>query len=163
MDFYVKKDIRKCVRLCTVFFFTGFLLFFIAQSGLLGFVWAFQIAGVSTLTAGIYLTVRYILTDYAVSVCDRTEYDLDLVVSEIRNKRKIVVCRISAAGIYEVRKVDRGEKKEKNALKNSFDYRNEFLPDRYIDILAEESGEKIRLKLPYSEDLYGFLIKIGEK
>ena len=113
---------------------------FIAQSGLLGFVWAFQIAGVSTLTAGIYLTVRYILTDYAVSVCDRTEYDLDLVVSEIRNKRKIVVCRISAAGIYEVRKVDRGEKR-KNALKNSFDYRNEFLPDRYIDILAEESGE----------------------
>jgi len=163
MDFYMKKDIRKCGRFCIMFFFTGFLLFFIAQSGVFGYRWAFQLAGISSFTAGIYLTVRYLLKDYLVSVTGRTEYDLDLVVTEIQKNRKFAVCRIRVADISNVKIVGRGEKRRETAPKYTFDYRSEFLPDKYILIRAEDSGENILLKISYNKELYDFLIKIREK
>lgn len=132
----------------------------------LPFQWIPQLLGLILLTAGIFLTTRYLTKLFIYRIVGEGE-SLDLTVTEASSngKRQVIVCRVGLAGIRRLVILDASkpemEKKERALLKKSkvkqFDYRPDLCPAKSILLIVEEGGEELCLFLAYEERLASYL------
>ena len=132
----------------------------------LPFRWVVQLLALVLLTAGIFLTTRYLTKIFLYRIVGEGDA-LDLTVTEASSngKRQITVCRVGLSGIRRLVILDATkpeiERKERALLKKShtkqYDYRADFCPAKSILLIVEEGGEELCLFLSYEERLAFYL------
>ena len=130
----------------------------------LPFRWVVQLIALFLLTAGIFITTRYLTKLFIYRIVSNGER-LDLTVTEAASngKRQITTCRVGLSGIRRVCILDSAEadKREREALKREklkqFDYRPDLRPAKSILVIVEEGGEELALFLAYEEKLASWL------
>lgn len=145
------------------------LLFFLGSAALIvttmlvptvPFRWIFQLVAVLLLTAGVFLTTRYVTKLFIYRIQDG---DLTVTEANSNGKRQITVCRVGLSGILSVTEQDTaGAAKEQiQALKKKrvklFDYTVDLEPARSIFVIVSEGGEELALRLSYDEALLALL------
>ena len=124
--------------------------------------WVFQLIAIFLLTAGIFLTTRYITKLFIYRVTEKR--DLTVTEAASNGKRPITVARVGLDGIRERIYVDspaaadaeiKRLKKEKIKL---YDYTVDYQPAESIFLVVVEGGERLALRLSYDKNLYDLLI-----
>ena len=141
------------------------LLFFLGSAALLAttmlvptvpFRWVFQLLAIFLLTAGVFLTTRYLTKLFFYRIQNG---DLTVTEANTNGKRQITVCRVGLSGILSVTECHSAtEAKEQiKALKKRrvkyFDYTVDLQPAESLLVLVEEGGEELALRLSYDEQL----------
>ena len=130
----------------------------------LPFRWVVQLIALFLLTAGIFITTRYLTKLFIYRIVSNGE-SLDLTVTEAASngKRQITTCRVGLSGVRRVCILDSAEvgKQEREALKKErikqFDYRPDLSPAKSILLVVEEGGEELALFLAYEEKFASWL------
>ena len=93
----------------------------------------FQTLGLILLTAGIYITVTYMLREYLYRLDSDAEnkYAFEFTVTVIQGRRQTVACRISSSEIKSVEKYSRKKLAGKKKVK-LYNYCVDICPDAYI-------------------------------
>ncbi len=99
MSFIPKKN-GKASKLAILFIATGIALFIF--SGILPYIWFFQLAAVALTVAGIQFLVRFVLSDFKYVIDDLDDGTSDFIVYKIQGKNKIKVCHISLFSAEEI-------------------------------------------------------------
>lgn len=131
------------------------------------FKWILQLFGVAALAAVIFIIARYASKDIVYRIVEDGG-ELDLTVSEVTNggKSVITVCRISLSGIEESvllrGKNDETERAElmrraRSEGRRIFNYCPDIKSEPLCFIFAEESGERLLIKISPDEKLMRFL------
>ena len=130
------------------------------------FRWGIQLIALCLLTAGIFMTTRYLTRLYIYRIVGEGDA-LDLTVTEAASngKRQITVCRVALSRIHRLAVFDAAtpdvEKKERGLLKGrhikQYDYRPDLRPEKSIFLIVEEGGEELGLFLSYDEELFSQL------
>ena len=141
------------------------LLFFLGSAALIlvtmlvpgvPFRWVFQLLAILLLTAGVFLTTRYV-TKLFIYRIDRG--DLTVTEANTNGKRQITVCRVALSGISSVTVSESvSEAKEQiRALKKQhiklFDYTADLQPTISVLVTVCEGGEELALRLSYDRAL----------
>ena len=130
----------------------------------LPFRWVIQLLALALLTAGIFMTTRYLTKIFLYRIVGEGD-DLDLTVTEAASngKRQVTVCRVGLRGIRRavILSSREEEKKERAVLTKNrtkqFDYRPDLHPAKSILVIVEEGGEELCLLLAYEERLASYL------
>ncbi len=136
----------------------------------LPFRWVVQLIALCLMTAGIFMTTRYLTKMFIYRIVSDGE-GLDLTVTEASSngKRQITVCRVGLSGIRRqvILSSAEEEKKERVLLKNGnvkrFDYRPDLCPQKSLLVIVEEGGEELALFLAYEEKLTSWLVPTEEE
>ena len=161
------KSNQKARTAVIVLFFGAFALMLIPTViPTLPFRWVVQLLALFLLTAGIFLTTRYLTKLFIYRIVGEGA-SLDLTVTEASSngKRQVTVCRVGLSGIRRLTVLDVSEpeleKKERELLKKShtkqYDYRPDLCPAKSILLIVEEGGEELCLFLAYDERLASYL------
>ena len=160
-EFTPKKNANKLAAITGILIIGAVLLLCITVIlGELAYRWILQLAGIIMLTAGVFITSRYVMKSYVYSIIE-VDGGNDLTVTEIQCRHTITVCRISISGIEQIYVVDKkdreayGEvkKKAKAGARKRFNYCADFLEQKYICILCTECGESLAIELSWDESL----------
>ncbi len=163
------KSNQKARNTVIVLFFGALALMLIPMAfPALPFRWAVQLLSLVLLTAGIFLTTRYLTKLFIYRIVGEGE-SLDLTVTEANSngKRQITICRVGLSGIRRMVILDASkpeiEKEERALLKKShikqYDYRPDLCPAKSLLLIVEEGGEELCLFLSYDETLASFFTK----
>lgn len=161
------KSNQKARNTVIVLFFGALALMLIPTAfPTLPFRWVIQLLALVLLTAGIFMTTRYLTKMFFYRIVGEGE-ELDLTVTEAsaNGKRQVTVCRVGLSGIRRLVILDvtkpEIEKEERALLKKShtkqFDYRADLCPAKSILLIVEEGGEELCLFLSYEERLASYL------
>ena len=131
----------------------------------LPFRWVIQLIALCLLTAGIFITTRYLTKLFIYRIVQNGE-SLDLTVTEAASngKRQITTCRVGLSGICRTVILDSPEvvRREREKLKKErikqFDYRPDLCPAKSILLIVEEGGEELALYLAYEERFASWLL-----
>lgn len=122
-----------------------------------------QLIALIMLSFSVLMLTRYTLASYSYAVIQNADGECDLVVTELKRKSGITVCRIGLRGIEDVTLAKRADKaltaklKERSKGRKSYNYSIDLAPAEYIHILTEECGESLTIKLSYDERLFAIL------
>ena len=126
--------------------------------------WIVQLISLCLLTAGIFITTRYLTKLFIYRIVGEGQgFDLTVTEAASNGKRQITVCRVGLSGIHRVCILDsaEAEKAERVALKKEsvkqFDYRPDLHPEKSLLVIVEEGGEELALYLAYEERLASWL------
>lgn len=164
-EWIAQKTNKTARNLVIVLLVGAFALMLIpAAIPTLPFRWVVQLIALCLMTAGIFITTRYLTKMFFYRIVSDGEA-LDLTVSEASSngKRQITVCRVGVAGIHRqvILASLEEEKAERSALKKErvkiFDYRPDLRPEKSLLVLVEEGGEELALFLAYEETLASYL------
>lgn len=124
-------------------------------------VWVFHLIAVFLLTAGIFLTTRYMTKMFIYRITE----DGDLTVTEAaaNGKRPCTVCRIRLSHIQErllPQSFSESETLRKQCKKKKikiYDYTVDYHPAESIFLIVREGGETLGIRLSYQETLAALL------
>ena len=126
--------------------------------------WVVQLIALCLMTAGIFITTRYLTKLFIYRIVSAGDgWDLTVTEAASNGKRQITVCRVGLSGIRRLWILDsqEAEKKERESLKKDrikqFDYRPDLRPEKSMLVLVEEGGEELALYLAYEEKLASWL------
>ena len=120
-------------------FIAAFLLFGFSNTAGLSFPVLYQLTGIGLLVVGIYFLTRYALKKYRFEIVESNitnaagEPILDLVITEIKGTRHVVVARVALREIATVEVID--TKKDKAAAKEKrrlIIHKNEQGNEKYV-------------------------------
>ena len=142
------------------------LMFFTVLFPTLPFRWVVQLIALVLLTAGIFMTTRYLtkLFIYRI-ISDGASFDLTVTEAAVNGKRQVTVCRVGLGGIQERCLLEQSNaeetKKRFDTLKKEqiklYDYCVDYRPVKSILILAEEGEQSFAIRLSYDEELWSYL------
>ena len=170
-EWIAQKADKTARNLVTVLLVGAFALMLIPTViPTLPFRWVVQLIALCLMTAGIFMTTRYLTKMFIYRiVSDGEELDLTVTEASSNGKRQVTVCRVGLSGIRRqviLTSVDE-EKKERALLKKSqvkqFDYRPDLRPAKSLLVIVEEGGEELALILAYEEKLASWLAPTEEE
>lgn len=141
------------------------LLFFLGSAALIlvtmlvpgvPFRWVFQLLAIILLTAGVFLTTRYVTKLFIYRI---DQGDLTITEANTNGKRQITVCRVAISGILSVTVSESASeaKEQIRALKKQhiklFDYTADLQPATSMFVTVREGGEELALRLSYDRAL----------
>lgn len=142
-----QKSNKKAMYLVCLFLIGGGLLMFLSTKlkGIVGFIWVFQLIGLSLCAASIFIFSRYVSKGYIYAVTD----DGDFTVTETQGRKRITVCRLSVASASRIESFEGSDTDKINALKKQiksekrkvYNYCIDLVPSRVCYILSEEYDE----------------------
>lgn len=165
-EWIAQKSNKTARNLVTVLLVGAFALMIIPTAiQTLPFRWVIQLIALCLMTAGIFMTTRYLTKMFIYRIVDDGN-GLDLTVTEASSngKRQITVCRVGLSGIRQqvILSSAEEEKKERALLKQRqikrFDYRPDLFPAKSLLVIVEEGGEELALFLAYEEQLASWLM-----
>ena len=135
------------------------LLITIIFSGV-AFRWVFQLLSICMFGLSIFLISRYVMRDYVYAVVS-TDNGNDFTVTELQNKKKTTVCRISISNIEKSVVINEGDKTKESEIKalikqgnyKKFNYCADIMNEKCVYVFADECGERVALKLSFGEEL----------
>lgn len=161
-EFTPKKNVNK-LGLITGILIIGAAAILLATVLLSGipYRWIAQLTGIGMLTAGVFITSRYIMKSYVYAVIPSDDGSEDFTVTEIQGRHTITVCRIGMSGVESVHVVNKSDAEKRKELKDKikadkrkkFNYCADFLEQKYICILCEECGERFAINLSWDQSL----------
>ena len=95
----------------------SFVIFGVILYGISNFISygaLFQVVATVLLVAGVFMLVRYVLTDFVYIIDDLEDGNSDVVIIKKQGKKEVKVCHMSlslAAGIYKGRPKDKADAK----------------------------------------------------
>ena len=120
------------------------------------FRWVFQLIAIFLLTAGVFLTTRYITKLFIYRI---ENGDLTVTEANTNGKRQITVCRVGLANITSVTHCQSAEesvgqiKGHKKNRSRFFDYTVDLQPAEFLLVTVTEGGEELTLRLSYDKTL----------
>ena len=159
-EVFPKKKDSTARNLAAILFIVAVIAMYISTLPGLPLRSLVQLLSVGLIAFGLVIMGRYIFSSYSYAVVRTDEGGCDFIVTEIKRRSRITVCRISVSGIESVEVLKKGEGERLAALKKgrkSFDYRVDMMTDRYCCILANECGEAVAIKISYDERLISLL------
>ena len=161
---WVAPKTNNIARTVVAVLLLGALALMLISTVFSDFRWIPQLISLGFLTAGIFLTTRYLTKIFIYRIVGEGEA-LDLTVSEAgsQGKRQTIVCRVGLHGIQRVSILSSAdaEKQERTQLKQNkipqFDYRPDLRPAKSLLVIVEEGGEELALFLAYEERLASYL------
>ena len=164
-EFIPEKNNKRLGAISGLLLLGGSLIMIVTSifEGIAG-KWAFQLVSICMFGIGIFLVSRYIMKNYIYSVV-ATDGGNDLTVTELQNKKKITVCRISVSNIEKAVVIEPSNKSDKAEIKDlikkgnykRFNYCADLFDEKCIYLLADECGERVAIKLSWGKDLEAFL------
>jgi len=160
-EFTPKKNVSRLGLITGILIIGAAVLMLITVLfGSMSYRWVLQLISIGMLTAGIFVTSRFIMKSYVYAVV-QAEDGNDLTVTEIQGRHTITVCRIGMASITEAVVVSKSDSEKHKALNEKiksgkckkFNYCADLLEDKYICLLAEECGEPLAIKLSWDESV----------
>ncbi len=132
--------------------------------------WIFQLLATCMFVVSIFLVSRYLMKNFIYAVVS-TDGGNDFTVTELQNKKKTTVCRISVSNIERAFVIEQGDKVNEDTVKalikegkyKRYNYGADLFDEKHIYILANECGEKVAIKLSWGEELESYLSIDGEK
>ena len=166
-EYIPPKNSQKLSALC-VTLFIGAVTFFGITTALeeMSFRWVFQLIAMFMLTAGVFVTSRYIMKNFIYRAERLSESgSIDFTVTEVQNRHRITVCRISLDNVEDVCVLDgkqavRDQKKKTKAEKRKFyDYSPDPFVQKKLCVRVTECRESLALYLSYDEELEKLLTR----
>ena len=133
------------------------------------FHWIFQLVGMISLVAVIFIITRYIAKSFIYTIWQNDDGSFDLTVCELINgKKRTTVCRIGTDSITEAYLLhieNSDEKMQEKQLsanaraerRKSFDYSHDMMASPICVLLVKECGEELLIKLSVNDELYSYL------
>ena len=112
------------------------------------------------LATAIAMLGRFEFKMYTYAILTDEDGRPDLVVTEVKRRSRIAVCRVSIDGIsdaIEITKENKKQLKEMRKGRKSFNYCIDLAPARSICIVANEGGEELLIQLSHVPDLFTIL------
>lgn len=158
------KRRERLISIVTLFL--GLALFGFSKVNNVPFPVIYQMLGVASLTAFIFLIARYLMRRYVYQVMPRSHagdgFAPDFVVTEYYGRRVSVVCRISLDDIEQIipiTKENRREWREKQTGKLFYDYTADlFSPNRYL-LVVTDGEHRFTARILADETLLNYLKK----
>ena len=119
-----------------------------------------QTVALIVLATAIAMLGRFEFKTYTYTVSTNDDGKLDLVVTELKRRSRITVCRVSIDGISEATEITAENKKQLKEMRKgrkSFNYCIDVAPARSICIIANEGGEELVISLSYIPELFCIL------
>jgi hypothetical protein len=142
-----QKSNRRAMYLVCLFLIGGGLLLFLSTKlkGVIGFIWIFQLIGISFCAASIFIFSRYVSKSYIYAITNEG----DLTVTEVQGKRRITVCRLSIASASRIESCEGSETEKINAIKKHiktekrkvYNYCIDIVPSAVCYVFSEEFEE----------------------
>ncbi len=132
---YAPKPDKKAKNLSLLFIITGFVLMLFASY--IPYRAIFQAFAILIVSAGLFILVRYVLSEFRYIIDDRDDGNSDFIVYKKQGKNDVKVCHIS---LYNVEDIYRyGDKKVKSD--NRYAYNQNMTDEKYV--LLTKEGEKL--------------------
>ena len=112
------------------------------------------------LATAIAMLGRFEFKTYTYTVSTKDDGGFDLVVTELKRRSRITVCRVAIDGISEATEITAENKKQLKEMRKgrkSFNYCIDVAPARSICIIANEGGEELVISLSYIPELFYIL------
>ncbi len=143
----------------------------------------FQLVGICFMVFSIYLASFYLLREYCIEV-ERVEKktgddedagedtkndpkrEYDLIIYEVKGKRRIKVLHMSLAEFTKMRIVDKDNRKtvkDERKKMRYYTYDSEFCAPVRLELLARYDGEDYSIMTGYDEELFDLLESLGIK
>lgn len=158
-----QKNSSRLSTLCITLFIGSAVVFgFTTVLGDMPFRWVFQLIALGMLTAGVFVTSRYIMKSFIYRI-EQGEQGADLTVTEIQNRHRITVCRISVCNVENLRVLDDKDsyREEKKMIKAEhrkyYDYCPDPFPRKKLCLRVTECGESLAVFLSYDKELENIL------
>ena len=150
---YAPKQDKTAKRQSLLLIITGFVLMIF--SSFLPYRVIYQALALITVAGGIFILVRYVLSEFRYIIDDRDDGNADFIVYKKQGKNDVKVCHIS---LYNVEDIYRyGDKKAKSD--NRYAYNQNITDEKYV--LLTHEGEKI-IEIIIEPDKY-FLEQIKKR
>ncbi len=132
--------------------------------------WIFQLLAICMFGVSIFLVSRYVMKNFIYAIVS-TDGGNDFTVTELQNKKKTTVCRISVSNIERTFVIEQGDKVKEDSVKalikegkyKKYNYCADLFDEKCIYILADECGERVAIRLSWSEDLEAYFPVVKEK
>ena len=162
---WIAQKTNKTARNLVIVLLVGAFVLMMIPTAIptLPFRWVVQLIALCLMTAGIFITTRYLTKMFMYRIVnDGDGVDLTVTEASSNGRRQVTVCRVGCSGIRRCKVLSAEEEKaERAALKKErikqFDYRSDLLPAKSLLVVVEEGGEELCLLLAYEETLASWL------
>ena len=169
-EFKPQKNIKRLQLVLGILLLGSIAMLLLTKIFVFPAEWIVQLIGLGMLTVGVFIYARYIKRDFVYASVIDEDGGVDFTVTEVTNKKKIVVCRIARANIQQAFTVEKEDKEKSARVKQlirdgkykSFNYCADLFEEKYICILANECGQPVAIKLSYHPSLESFLKNAGD-
>lgn len=132
---YIPTKDKKAQYFSLLLIISGFAVMLVAS--FLPYRAVFQALSLVIVAGGIFLLVRYVLSDFRYIIDDREDGSADFIVFKKQGRNDIKVCHISLFNVEDIYKF--ADKKVKSD--NRYAYNQNFTDERYV--LLTREGEKL--------------------
>ncbi len=132
---YAPKPDKKAKNLSLLFIITGFILMLLASY--LPYRAVFQALAILIVSAGIFILVRHVLSEFRYIIDDRDDGNADFIVYKKQGRNDVKVCHISLCNVEDIYRY--GDKKVKSD--NRYAYNQNMTDEKYV--LLTREGEKV--------------------
>ena len=141
MEYTPKGETKRSDAIIVGLFVLGVLCFGAAR--LIGrYVFAVQAAGLISISAAIYVAVRYRLTQFVYALAEDGEDEVFSVFRD-RGRNKVAQCMVSTAFLRSVKRyAGRDEVKQAAAGRDVYFYTQSMSPPSFVLLLFETTGER---------------------
>lgn len=150
---YAPKQDKTARWQSLLFIITGFALMMF--SSFVPYRAVYQVLALLTVVVGIFILVRYVLSEFRYIIDDRDDGNSDFIVYKKQGKNDVKVCHISLFNVEEIYR--HGDKKVKSD--NRYAYNQNITHEKYV--LLTREGEKI-IEIIIEPDKY-FLEQIKKR
>lgn len=139
---YSPKGETKRSDIVIIGLFALAVVSFGASSAPLPFAWVMRAVGLFTLTAAVYIAVRYRLTRFVYVINGDAGSEVFTVYRD-RGRNKVAECRVSLTYLRSVRRfADRDAMKAERAGLEIYDYVQSMTPQSLVLAVFESTGER---------------------